>query len=105
MLQCDRCRMHVHMSCYGVKEYNNGRLWLCDVCRCASPLFLYLHRAGKQTWRVAAPRQVGGETVPCKQWQEYFAAKGGEDCEHANGEETGGSGQQAKREAGRVLRQ
>mmetsp|Transcript_6179 Transcript_6179/g.17253 ORF Transcript_6179/g.17253 Transcript_6179/m.17253 type:complete len:1117 (-) Transcript_6179:483-3833(-) len=33
MMQCDKCRMSVHMSCYGVKEYSNGKLWLCDVCR------------------------------------------------------------------------
>jgi len=33
MLQCDSCRMTVHMNCYGVSEYHNGKLWLCDVCR------------------------------------------------------------------------
>lgn len=32
VLQCDRCKCCVHMSCYGVKEAPHGELWLCDVC-------------------------------------------------------------------------
>ena len=31
MLQCDGCRMFVHMDCYGVSKCPDGSLWLCDV--------------------------------------------------------------------------
>lgn len=33
VIQCDKCKGCVHMSCYSVQEAPNGRLWLCDVCR------------------------------------------------------------------------
>lgn len=33
VIQCDKCKNCVHMSCYSVQEAPNGRLWLCDVCR------------------------------------------------------------------------
>lgn len=32
ILQCDRCKVYVHMDCYSVREPPHGRLWLCDVC-------------------------------------------------------------------------
>ncbi|CAI7864650.1 unnamed protein product, partial [Closterium sp. NIES-54] len=32
LLQCDSCRIMVHMACYGVREPPDGGLWLCDVC-------------------------------------------------------------------------
>ncbi|KAI5057949.1 hypothetical protein GOP47_0027964 [Adiantum capillus-veneris] len=32
-LQCDRCRILVHMHCYGESELPNGHLWLCQLCR------------------------------------------------------------------------
>eukprot|EP01026_Neomeris_dumetosa_P061029 TRINITY_DN5757_c0_g1_i4.p1 TRINITY_DN5757_c0_g1~~TRINITY_DN5757_c0_g1_i4.p1 ORF type:complete len:544 (-),score=58.05 TRINITY_DN5757_c0_g1_i4:277-1863(-) len=32
-LECDRCRIVVHMSCYGVCKRPDGQLWLCDVCQ------------------------------------------------------------------------
>ena len=35
ILQCDGCRVCVHMSCYAVQEAPHGRLWLCDVCSSA----------------------------------------------------------------------
>lgn len=31
-LQCDRCRILVHMHCYGESEPPNGHLWLCQLC-------------------------------------------------------------------------
>jgi hypothetical protein len=37
MLQCDRCRVSVHMDCYGVTQHPDGKLWLCDVCRYPYP--------------------------------------------------------------------
>ena len=33
ILQCDKCKNCVHMSCYCVSEAPHGRLWLCDVCQ------------------------------------------------------------------------
>lgn len=33
IIQCDKCKNCVHMSCYSVLEAPNGRLWLCDVCQ------------------------------------------------------------------------
>ena len=42
MLQCDGCRMFVHMDCYGVSTCPDGRLWLCDICRLGkSPGYRY----------------------------------------------------------------
>ncbi|KAI3431442.1 hypothetical protein D9Q98_004494 [Chlorella vulgaris] len=32
IVQCDKCRVFVHMACYGVKQAPHGALWLCDVC-------------------------------------------------------------------------
>eukprot|EP00798_Chlamydomonas_sp_ICE-L_P008008 gene8008-1237_t len=32
MLQCDNCRMCVHMDCYGQSHEPDGSLWLCDMC-------------------------------------------------------------------------
>eukprot|EP00887_Chlorella_sp_A99_P002328 scaffold10.g2328.t1 len=29
---CDKCRVFVHMECYGVKDDPRGRPWTCDVC-------------------------------------------------------------------------
>jgi hypothetical protein len=31
LIECDRCRLMVHMGCYGVQEYPKGS-WLCEVC-------------------------------------------------------------------------
>lgn len=33
LVECDKCRVVVHMRCYGLSEPPNGRSWLCDVCR------------------------------------------------------------------------
>lgn len=41
MLQCDRCLMHCHQSCYGVSHRPNGRLWLCDVCQLGMILSMF----------------------------------------------------------------
>lgn len=32
LLQCNKCRVFVHMTCYGVRQAPNGNLWLCDAC-------------------------------------------------------------------------
>jgi len=32
MVQCDGCKVMVHMACYGIKEPPKGNLWLCNVC-------------------------------------------------------------------------
>lgn len=32
VLQCNKCHVFAHMSCYGVREPPHGALWLCDVC-------------------------------------------------------------------------
>ncbi|KAH7331283.1 hypothetical protein KP509_20G024500 [Ceratopteris richardii] len=32
-LQCDNCRILVHMHCYGEAELPNGHSWLCQLCR------------------------------------------------------------------------
>lgn len=36
-LQCDKCRIVVHMHCYGESEPPNGHLWLCQLCRPGAP--------------------------------------------------------------------
>lgn len=36
-LQCDKCRILVHMHCYGESEPPNGHLWLCQLCRPEAP--------------------------------------------------------------------
>ncbi|KAL3683187.1 hypothetical protein R1sor_001209 [Riccia sorocarpa] len=37
LLQCDKCRMMVHMYCYGEPEAPDGDLWLCNMCRPGAP--------------------------------------------------------------------
>ena len=37
LLQCDKCRMMVHMHCYGEQELPDGGLWLCNLCRPEAP--------------------------------------------------------------------
>ncbi|KAL2934052.1 Histone-lysine N-methyltransferase ATX2 [Bienertia sinuspersici] len=37
-LQCDKCRMMVHVRCYG-EESVDGGLWLCKLCRVGAPEF------------------------------------------------------------------
>ncbi len=37
LLQCDACRLFVHMDCYGVADCPEGRPWLCDVCSLGAP--------------------------------------------------------------------
>ncbi|CAA3022076.1 histone-lysine N-methyltransferase ATX2-like [Olea europaea subsp. europaea] len=32
-LQCDKCRMMVHPSCYGEPDHNSDVPWLCNLCR------------------------------------------------------------------------
>ena len=32
LVQCDGCKMMVHMACYGIKSAPKGQLWLCNVC-------------------------------------------------------------------------
>lgn len=32
-VECDKCRVVVHMRCYGLSRTPDGRSWLCDVCR------------------------------------------------------------------------
>lgn len=32
MVQCDGCKVMVHMACYGIREPPKGSLWLCNVC-------------------------------------------------------------------------
>ena len=33
LVECDRCRVLVHMGCYGVAQHPAGAPWLCSVCR------------------------------------------------------------------------
>jgi hypothetical protein len=33
LVECDACRVMVHMRCYGVDAHPAGSSWLCDVCR------------------------------------------------------------------------
>ena len=40
LLQCDGCRSFAHMACYGVPLPPEGRLWLCDLCKLGTLLFL-----------------------------------------------------------------
>jgi hypothetical protein len=37
LLQCDKCRIMVHMNCYGELELPDGDLWLCNLCRPDAP--------------------------------------------------------------------
>lgn len=37
LLQCDKCRIMVHMNCYGEQELPDGDLWLCNQCRPDAP--------------------------------------------------------------------
>lgn len=37
LLQCDKCRIMVHMICYGELELPDGDLWLCNLCRPDAP--------------------------------------------------------------------
>jgi hypothetical protein len=37
LLQCDKCRIMVHMNCYGELEPPDGDLWLCNLCRSDAP--------------------------------------------------------------------
>lgn len=37
LLQCDKCRIMVHMNCYGELELPDGDLWLCNLCRPEAP--------------------------------------------------------------------
>lgn len=37
LLQCDKCRIMVHMNCYGELELPDGDLWLCNLCRSEAP--------------------------------------------------------------------
>ncbi|KAG6544106.1 hypothetical protein Mapa_014523 [Marchantia paleacea] len=37
LLQCDKCRIMVHMYCYGEPEAPDGDLWLCNLCRPGAP--------------------------------------------------------------------
>ncbi|KAJ7534582.1 hypothetical protein O6H91_13G100900 [Diphasiastrum complanatum] len=37
LLQCDRCRIMVHMACYGELEKPDGDLWLCQLCQPGAP--------------------------------------------------------------------
>ncbi len=37
LLQCDKCRIIVHMNCYGVLEPPDGKLWLCSLCGADAP--------------------------------------------------------------------
>eukprot|EP00955_Chlamydomonas_euryale_P013800 148934-Chlamydomonas_euryale.AAC.2 len=32
LLQCDMCRVCVHMDCIGEEREPDGSLWLCDMC-------------------------------------------------------------------------
>ena len=51
MLQCDACRISVHMACYGVKSPPDGRLWLCNVCALGQPPCLPM--CWQCTWQAA----------------------------------------------------
>lgn len=33
LVECDKCRVVVHMRCYGLSKPPDGSSWLCDVCR------------------------------------------------------------------------
>ncbi|WIA30589.1 hypothetical protein OEZ86_000671 [Tetradesmus obliquus] len=37
MVECDKCRVMVHMRCYGMSKHPDGSSWLCDVCRLPGP--------------------------------------------------------------------
>lgn len=37
LLQCDKCRIMVHMNCYGEVQRPNGDLWLCSLCDAEAP--------------------------------------------------------------------
>ncbi|EFN53929.1 hypothetical protein CHLNCDRAFT_13553, partial [Chlorella variabilis] len=32
IVQCGKCKLFVHMCCYGIRQAPHGKLWLCDVC-------------------------------------------------------------------------
>ena len=67
MVQCDGCKVMVHMGCYGIKEPPKGNLWLCNVCDLG---------LGKSPPACALCPVVGGAMKPttCGRWVHVLCA-------------------------------